>query len=290
MQIPDLLRAHGIDFRRHGESSLVTEGWVGVVCPWCGVGTGKHGLGIHLRTGKLSCWKCGGHSLASLLHAAGGLSWDKAKKAAGDVSRQRAPDTPARGRLVLPSGVGELEPAHRRYLESRGFDPDELAAFWKLQGIGRHPRLAWRIFIPVHQDGEVVSWTTRAIGDVPHGQRYRGAERDQEAVPRRDVLYGEDHVRHAVVVHEGQFDVYRTGPGAVCTAGTGFSSGQIRRLSRYPLRVICFDQGAAAQIRARELADALAPFPGETLVARLSAKDAATAPESEIRELRRFLA
>lgn len=290
MDIPGLLRSVGIDFRRHGESPHVTAGWLGVVCPWCDTGKGNFGLGVHLRSGKLHCWRCGGHNLASLLHTAGGVPWKQAQSLAGDADRERAPDTAPRGQLVLPSGVTDLGPAHRRYLESRGLDPDEMASVWKLQGIGRHVKLPWRIFIPIHQDGEVVSWTTRAIGEVGHTDRYRGAKRDEEIVPRRDVVFGEGFLRHGVIVHEGPFDVFRTGPGAVCTFGTGFSDAQVRRLARRPVRVICYDAGAAAQARARKLAAQLEIHPGTTCVVELSAKDAAAAPEEDLRELRKMIA
>ena len=290
MNIPALLDAHRIPFRRHGESSNVTEGWVGLECVWCGRGTGKFGLGVHLRSGAVSCWKCGKRSLVDVLHAYAGLPYARAREVLGDVvlDRGRRDDAP-RGTLTIPAGVGDLLPCHRRYLSGRGFDPDEIAEVWRVQGIGLAPRLAWRLFLPIHQGGEVVSWTTRAIGDVPHMERYRGANRHEEAVHRGDLLYGEQYAGHGVVVHEGQTDVWRTGPGAVCTAGVGFSRGQIVRLSRFAPIAICFDSDPAAQRRARELADALAVLSpaGAVDVVRLSGPDPATSPEDEIRELRK---
>ena len=148
-------------------------------------------------------------------------------------------------------------------------------------------RLPWRLFIPFHIHGEVVSWTTRSIGQ--NGLRYVSASSDQEKVNHKSILYGEDFCRHAVIVHEGPFDVWRTGPGAVATCGTGFSRSQLLRLSNYPVRVICFDNEKQAQQRATELCDLLEPFPGETIQVTLDAKDAAEASDKEINQLRRFL-
>lgn len=292
MRVQELLAELRVRFWQHGESPHVTEGWLGIECPFCGVGTGRAGLGYNLRTGWMSCWKCGPHTLSEAIAAATGMDRHRVKELTGTLDRVRLPkDYERRGKLELPHMVTELQPAHRRYLERRGFDPDELADVWKLQGIGVAASLQWRIFIPIHQGGDVVSWTTRTIrDDAAPTDRYRGAKRHQEVVHRKNVLFGEDYARHGVVVHEGPFDVFATGPGAVCTAGTGFSRGQVRRLSRFPVRAICFDRDNAAQRRARALARMLECFPGETFCVRLDAKDAATATKGELRELReRFL-
>jgi hypothetical protein len=50
MTIRDVLNELGIAFREHDASTLVTPGWVGIVCsmPGCGQG-GKFGRGIHVR-------------------------------------------------------------------------------------------------------------------------------------------------------------------------------------------------------------------------------------------------
>jgi len=292
MRIGDILQSAGIRFWRHGESSYVTEGWVGTECPFCGRGSNRPGLGFPVAgTGRGSCWKCGSKSLYETL-VAYGTEPRRAYELCGGMDRAPARTETPRGKLVLPPGVGELLPMHRRYLESRGFDPDELVERWGIGGIGLSPTHAWSVFLPIVQDGETVSWNTRVASDaVPHTQRYRGARRDQEIVPRGEVLYGEQYCRHGVVVHEGPTDVWRTGSGAVCTAGLGFSRGQIRRLARFPLRAICMDSEPGAQRRARKLASQLECFPGSTYVVELTTgKDAATASDDEIAELRsRFL-
>jgi DNA primase len=97
-------------------------------------------------------------------------------------------------------------------------------------------------------------------------------------------------VRHAVVVVEGYFDAVRIGPGAVPTMGVSFTKAQINLLSKIPVRVVLYDNESVAQRRASELADLLAPYPGETHVATLSGPDPDTSPPEEIQELRhRFL-
>lgn len=295
MRVQELLTDLRVPYRGHGESPHVTEGWVGVECPFCGRGTGRFGLGYNLRTGYTTCWKCGPHSLAEVLAEILEKPVREVRSLCGDLDRPRLFEGDEKpGRLELPAGITELLPVHRRYLEGRGFDPDELVDRWKIQGIGVAVRLAWRIFIPIHKDLEVVSWTTRTpTDDGEPTNRYRGAKRHQERVHRKAILYGADQARSGVVVHEGPFDVWATGPGAVCTCGVGFSRAQVRQLARYPVRAVCFDNDPAAQRRARQLAAELEVMPGETYVVRLDAKDAASAVKerpAELRELRkRFL-
>lgn len=291
MNVRELLDDLRVTYREHGESPHVSSGWVGLVCPFCGGNSGKYGLGINLRYGSVSCWKCGRRSLAEVLAAVTGQPLREIRSQTARIVRERVPERPA-GTFRPPDGVGPLERPHRRYLERRGFDPDELVRLWEIGGIGIATRLSWRIYIPVHQHGQIVSWTTRAASEnVPHEKRYLAAPAESEAVPRRSVLFGEDYVRFGTVVHEGYFDVFATGPGAVCLGGMGWSDEQVSRLGKIPVRAIAFDDEPAAQRRARQLARELEPYPGTTAIVRLSVKDAGTDPANpELRELRkRFL-
>lgn len=289
MRVPDLLDKLGIRYvgqeHKHGR-----PGWVQVCCPWCDGGHQRYHLGIALGTATVNCWRCGRHRLGDALAAITGRSVaDVLRLADGlDLRTDAAPVRPM-GRLVLPGGLLRLDhaeaAAHRRYLAGRGFDPAHLARLWGLGAIGLAPRLAWRIFIPVYLHGKVVSWTTRAIGDRVE-QRYVSASAEEEALPHRSLLYGEDYCRGAVIVHEGPADVWATGPGAVATLGTSYNQAQLARLSHYAVRAICFDNEPAAQRRASQLARDLSAFPGETLVVQLEAKDAGSAHPDEIAELR----
>lgn len=291
MNIRAILKQLGVKFWEHGQSPLVTHGWLGLVCPWCDRGQGNPGLGVNLQTLKASCWRCGGHHLATALAAVCHKPTSVITSLLGGLEQAPVPAQP-KGKLVVPAGVGPLSGPHRDYLARRGFDPDQLASEWGIGALGPLAgRLAWRIYIPVFDaEGTQVSWTTRAIGDVPHGERYRGASRSESAVPRGEVLYGAHKARHAVVAVEGPFGVYWGGPGFVCTAGVGFSRTQVLQLSQYAVRVILFDSEPAAQRRAKALADQLECFPGDTYVIQVSGGDPDTSPRAEADEIRsRFL-
>jgi hypothetical protein len=193
------------------------------------------------------------------------------------------------GKYHPPDGVGDFLPAHENYLRGRGFDPAHLASFWGLRGIGPGcGKYSWRVFIPVNDDyGTPVYWTARAIGEVPHGNRYRAAPPDRSAVPKSHALFGVEHIRNAVIITEGHFDALWGGPGFVATGGVGFSAAQVHRLAQVPTRTVLFDSGREAQRRAHDLAFRLAAFPGITNVAQTSGDDPATSPLSERDEIRR---
>lgn len=260
-------------------------------CPRCSPGSGHFRLGLSLARGAFSCWQCGfvprKEAVAGLL----GVSEREAGGLLGGLERPLPPAIAAKapGRLVLPDGLGPLLPPHRRYLKGRGYDPDELAAVWGLQGIGLAARLAWRLFIPVTRRGVTVSWTTRSLTDG--GRRYVAADESQEAVPAKSLLYGADLVPgRAVIVVEGPADAWAVGPGAVATLGTSTSSAQVRRLLRYPVRYLCFDSEPGGQRRATRLLRDLSAFAGRTFNVVLDAKDPGSAKPKELRALRVLLA
>lgn len=291
MTLRDLLTTLGIEYKEHGESSLVTRGWIGVECPWCGRGTGRPGLGINVTSLRSKCWKCGSHSLLASLCEISSQPRERVAAllaAVDDAVGLLAGDETPTGRYKEPDGVGPLQTVHRNYLSRRGFDPDEVVETWAVKGIGRGGRYQWRLFLPVFVEQKPVSWTTRAVGNVE--LRYVSAPKTDESVHLKDTLFGEDKAGNSVVVVEGPFDAMRIGPGAVATYGLSVTLKQRARLARYARRTICFDNDPEAQRVARRLADELSVFDGATYVAVLSGKDPCESPEEEIHELReRFL-
>ena len=289
MKLDNLLTRLGVAFLREGNHHC-RRGWVQTDCPYCGMNSGRFHMGWNLSYNYVNCWKCGGHPLDETLGILTRQPIGKLRQLLEQLDKSVAVSEVEglrTGTVKIPKGVTDLQPAHKKYLKRRHLCPDELSRLWNVQGFGLHSRLSWRLFIPIQLHGETVSWTTRAIHD--RGVRYMSASAEEEAMNHKRLLYGEDYVKHAVIVHEGPFDVWRTGPGAVALCGTGFTRAQVLRLTKYPIRVVCFDMEYEAQKRAAKLVDMLAAFPGETYHAMLTAKDAAEAGDEEIKELRRFL-
>lgn len=260
-------------------------GWVQFDCPWCGKGSHRWHMGYSIAGRYVNCWRCGHRSLAETLIELTGLSYKEVRKLIGELSPHKIKELKPTGTLQIPKGVGALHAAHRHYLQRRGFNVRRTIRLWDIYGIAVAPKLQWRIFIPIHYQGKVVSWTTRSISN--HVTRYISAPPEEETLPHHQLLYGEDYARHSIIIVEGPLDVWAVGPGAVSTFGTNYNPAQIKRMAKYPVRAVCFDSEKVAQQRAKRLCDDLAVFDGETYNVALKASDAGAAGGKEIKELRR---
>lgn len=286
MNITDFLDKYRVkyDASGHGKNR---SGWVNVICPSCGRWPY---MGINLTRMYATAWCCGYMNLYSLLSRLSGLHRESVKELIGelvsDTSRYSEPHT---GTLKLPIGLDCLKRNELGYLRSRGFDPRELERIWDLRSIGLlGGRLAWRIFIPIYLDGEVVTYTTRKLNNTE--PRYVSATDLHSAVPIERCLYGWDFVRCSCVVVEGPADAWRIGPGAVALLGLRTHSAQLERLSRLSSVAICFDNEPEAQARARNLMRNLNPLTRVSNIILDTGDDPGSADPREIKLLReRFL-
>lgn len=290
MSFPQLLEHYRIETAPPNHHHR-RNGWTQIDCPNCGKDSRKFHLGFNDSGGYFNCWKCGRLPLKQTIAEIFNVSWSKAGELCKSI-RQDLPEPETKikktgGKLVKPYGIGPCGKRHRRYLKSRGFDPDEITNLWEVGGIGISSPISWSLYIPIIFRGKVVSWTTRKCRDDV-GQRYFSAKPEQEVIEHKNILYGLDYVRHCVIIHEGPTDVWKVGPGAVGTFGTAFLTSQIRLLAEIPRRIICFDNSPDAQRSADRLADLLAPFDGRTEVVQLDADDPGSASKKEVRRLRRF--
>lgn len=287
MKFKDILSDYNILTAPAGHEH-VREGWIQFDCPYCSKDAHRWRMGYSMERGLVNCWACGSHPLINTVMELTGLPYKKVKKLLDTIERVRFEEEyKPPGKLVMPPGVKALHSAHKKYLHNRGFDWKKIEYIWKVQGITISSRLSWRIWIPIHYRGEIVSWTTRTISNSKRITRYISASKDEEAIPHTELLYGEDFARHAIIVVEGVFDVWRIGQGAVATFGSGYSTRQLERIAKYPMRAICFDNELEAQKRARKLVNDLSVFPGDTYNITLDMKDAAEESRENIQRLRK---
>ena len=283
MHFTDILQQFNIPYKQAGEHHHCSAGWIQLDCPYCSRDSAHFRLGYNLAHAYLNCWTCGSQHLPETLHELTGRPWHEIQEMLGSIDQERPKRQEVTGKLTLPAGLGPLRSSHRHYLQQRGFDPEELVKLWDIRGIGLAAQLAWRIWIPIHQQGRVVSWTTRSIAD--QGRRYVSAKTNEETLPARSLLYGEDYARHAIVVCEGPVDCWRIGPGAVATLGLTYTPAQLARMVKYPIRAVCYDHEPIAQQKAKRLCEALEAFPGRTYNILLDAKDPGSASDLEIQEI-----
>ena len=322
--IEDVLDFLGIEYKLAGQSPHVSEGWVGIKCPYCGVGTKNYGMGLRIFGNylKSSCWKCGPHNAIKTLYDAATrfpdlevLPYFLTNSDSNFAHKSRISDF-GKVRLLLaglteilnptqnlkgkngfyqpPMGVEPLSGAvFKKFIVKQwNLDPDYLAETWKIQQIGKYgeSKYAWSLFIPIFDEtGKEVSWICRHIGDAR--VRYGAAPKHRAHVSHKQILYGEHLAEHCVIVNEGCADAWAVGPGGCCVFGTGYTQSQLLRISRFPMRVIVMDSNSPESIaRGKKLSDELSIYPGETYEIQLeTGKDASRCSAKELRLLRSFL-
>jgi len=282
------LRDNGVPYFEEGEN--VSPGWVAIRCPLCSDHS-NHG-GFNLSGGYYSCWKCGGHPveevIVSLLH----ISWTQAESIIRDYSAATLVHSilnkkkePRSSSVSLP---GEsLEKYHRKYLISRGFDPDYIERKYQVRGTGLAGEYRLRIIIPIIFHGQVVSFTSR---DITEKQkiRYKTLSVERSVMNPKYVLYNLDNCKKDwVAVVEGPFDVWRMGDNFVAGLGTQLTDQQLRLLTTYKKVVFLFDSEPDAQKRAEKYASAIGSLGVHTHVVDLETdKDPAKLPDHIVREVR----
>lgn len=288
MKFEDILRECGIPIAPPGHEH-VRPGWVQFDCPWCSPKWHHYRMGYNETYHFVNCWACGRHKLYATVAELTGLSMGPVSRLLRGLETGPAIQRQERTKLILPKGLEPLSYQHCKYLKRRGYRGEklhQLVKLWDLKGFTAHSKYPWRIFIPIHFGGRIVSFTTRSLLD--DGKRYLAAGAEEEAIDHKSLLYGEDYCRHSIIVVEGPTDTWAIGPGAGATFGTSYSRAQVLRIAAYPLRAVCYDNSPDAQRAANQLCSELECFPGDTYNVVLKDKD--PGESGEIKELRsRFL-
>jgi hypothetical protein len=141
--------------------------------------------------------------------------------------------------------------AARGYVESRGFDPNELAALWDVRYCTRTTEdqdglipgtrtiarmVRGRLIVPVYRSGDLVGWQARALG--PAEPKYY----TMPGLKKSHLLFNGDRARkyRFGVVVEGVFDAFRVGDRAVALLGKTLSEHQKKlALSYWSMGALC---------------------------------------------------
>lgn len=295
--LEELLKDRGIQFVRSGEHHHATKHFINMDCPFCSPDTKRYRLGFNVIHKYFHCWACGHLNKIDCLCSLLNITRTEAKQALqllriNDKYTKTDNQTKTQNRqrqVVLPQGLLKtLLPQHKQYLEKRKLDPNEIARIWRVTGTGAVSSIPWRLFIPVYENRTLVNWTSRSINNNAVS-RYISAKNDQCIISLKSLLYGEDYCSSTIIICEGPVDVWKIGPGAVATFGVQVTKEQIIKISKYPTRVICFDNEKEGQKAATKLLKDLALLPGTTINVKLSSKDPGEASQEELEELRKFL-
>jgi hypothetical protein len=268
MPISDFYQDHNIEVAPEGHKHH-RDGWFNINCPFC---TGEHDgfhLGFNTEGNYFFCWRCGPHSIPETLVKLLKVSFDQAKSISRDyqLHRSRRVNKTETNKVVkiskhpfkLPNGIVDLTTAHRRYLERRNFDPDQLAHEWGIKGTTPLSVLdgifyKYRIFTPIHWNGEMVSFQCRDYTNK-QSKKYMACPQEREIVHHKHLLYGNQEAWGDVgICVEGTFDVWRLGDQSFSTLGIGYTTEQVRLIaSLFKEVVIIFDPEKQAREQAEKL-------------------------------------
>jgi hypothetical protein len=253
MDLISLFQDYGVVYYTEG-FKYCRPGWINVDCPFCTATNhpGPH-LGFELDSPHAHCWACGLHPLnlaiAKLLNV-NEKEVPAILKNYGSLLKISTDEIAAKIKLKphkLPSGTMPLQSNHRKYLESRNFDPDELIKMWGLLGTGPISKLDkidynFRIIIPFIWSKEQVSFDSRDITGKQMA-KYKACPKERELIPHKEILFGrQDLWKETGIIVEGPFDVFRFGRYAAATSGIAFTPKQVRVIAKTFKRVgVCFD-------------------------------------------------
>ncbi len=244
------------------------EGWIQTHCPFCTDGSHGWHLGYSTERGNMNCWRCGSHSLYKYLSAVLGPPFSIKQilnKYQTGTLPEKKKSKPRRRKAKEPPRMAPLSRPHYLYLKRRGFNPLKLIDEWHLTATtGLSGQWAWRIITPIYNiDKMVVGYTGRALGPNTKPEWKTSDNEDMSDDPKK-LIYGIEKVQDRVLIVEGPADAWRMGRGAAALLGIDWKVEQAAILKNIAYRFIMFDPEKEAQKRAKELADWLAPFPGDT--------------------------
>lgn len=270
----------------------VSEGWIGVSCPFCG--DESNHLGINLNGKSISCFKCGetGTIIKYLAEELG--SWGKAINILGDAvprEMKRFGKEIIKERSVsveLPKEASKkILKYHAQYLNKRGYSFKYLMKKYDFYFVGVNSE-DWsnRIIVPVYRRKKLITFTSVSIMDDIK-LRYKHLKDEKSVVSIKHYLYGLESVKgNSICVVEGLFDKFRIGDGCVCSFGTNLTAEQKILLTNYDKVVVCFDGDDTGKKSANKLANDISAFTDVEILDIPEGNDPDSLPKEDVMYIR----
>lgn len=241
----EFLREHRVPFVTSGPN--VKRGEINIKCPWCGSADPSHHMGLNLETGWYSCWRNrtqhSGKSPVRLVMTLLRVPYARARELCGLGEAYVDPEgfDALAARLLMRAGATaspvevrrrklDMDPSFlpiRRYgaarrvyeylREERGFNGrsdagDDVDVLCRLYGLrlGRGDYHS-RLILPYFMDGELVTWTGRAVGES--SIRYKDLSIEESILPPKHTLFNHDAMldrsARVLLVFEGPMDALK---------------------------------------------------------------------------------
>lgn len=211
VNVKEILKTAGIAFVTTGKN--ISRDHIGMACPFCnkeGNADPSHHLGIHVETGKWSCWRNSAHhgTLPYLLKELLSVSLSEAKERLEFQPAHSTDDFKTKVReKLLPQSDRPLKYLHMpadfipvntrtkatNYLIQRGFplkDHKLLADWYDLRFSTSEP---WedRIVFPIYEYNKLLTWTGRSIYNKTK-EKYKNLNNEQSIVSLKDTVWNYD--------------------------------------------------------------------------------------------------
>lgn len=291
---------HKVDHTTEGKN--VMPGWVNISCVFCD-DTSNH-LGVHInKPGNVKCWRCGSHNLMEILEHFSDSSMSELYREY-ELEEDALNSLPVKFKEKETKPLAKIEQEfgeafewldpdneddpYATYLESRGFDPEQMHRDWGVKAGIESGYYKYRLMIPIYSNGQLISFQGRDITDRQE-EKYLTCP----GTNIHDYLYGIDYVySDRIIITEGVTDVWRLGKGyAVATIGINFSSKQLRSIVEKGINhaIVFFDSEPQAQSKAEELVNALSMFDIECINFSISSKDPGSLDKDEVESVLKLL-
>lgn len=213
------------------EGPNVSAGWINIQCPFCG--DSSNHFGFNPFNSSCRCWRCGNHWLDETIKKLLNVTTKEAKEiikeySVNSITRALNKKEIVRPKeLIWPVGMIDFSERHKKYLESRNFDPEKLIRQWDLKATGHLGPYKFRIIAPIIIDAVPISYQGRDITGIAE-LRYKTCEPEDEVIFHKGIVYGADLIQNRkTIIVEGVVDAWRMGPGTVCTFGTKYTREQV---------------------------------------------------------------
>ena len=295
-KVRSYLDSRGISYQEEGKN--ISDGWIGIECPFCPDGDPSNHLGINIISKNISCWRC--PASGSVLKLIKKLEPRLSKKALSELVNQFSDreipiDEPTEINIkrsmtsdAITDSIDELLPLHRGWLDSRNFDPEYIFKKYGLKCFGPIGKYKHRLLIPYYRHKRIITFTTRDVTNLSKTP-YMHCPTEESVVEPKRYLYNLDTVKDTAIIVEGPTDVWRIGDGCVATMGITFMVEQLvlLKLRKVQRAFFMFDFEKFAQDSAENFSFAASTFIPHVEVLELDEGDPADLTTMDVKAIRR---
>ncbi len=248
------------------EGKNVAPGWVGFKCVYCN--DKSNHLGIEIKTGRVSCWKCGNHNFIKTIMKLTSCSYEEAKNTIFSRKINKFKQDKAKRHLIKnielpPEIVSPWPKKHLNYLKKRNFDAEQIISEYQLKPVYTVGRYKFRIIIPVIYKRKIVSFTSRDITGIRE-PKYLMPKREDNILTPKQCIYNYDSLTTGCdcILVEGPTDVWRMGDNSISFFGTKYTVEQMILLKNKKINnlFILYDNDIPGKNSATKVASIMAPL------------------------------